>query len=278
MKKPKSLKDELNADLERTEKLIKQAKDISDAVPYLQDRKNEIHILLNVVDKMPDDVSDELTPKLMGLYQPSKENFFRAFPDLPDMDTRQYSALSSTGTASAYYSAISSISEENADLTWLYSSKSAFEELANDKSRKLSLKGKLRKIRPTLGEIYHSAVDSFEKSKANIVNPNQAAGQMRDLIQQIWGALVELSRQKCSIGNQGFELKKPAHREKISYCLASAENEKRLSFILEELYDLYFKLSPIAKDPIFNDKILLSSLYTNWVLHIDDLVTNLSLE
>jgi hypothetical protein len=278
MKKSKFLKDELCADLERTEKLMQQAKDISDAVPYLQDRRNEIRVLLNVVDGMPDDVSEELTPKLIGLYQPSKENFFRVFPDLPEIDTRLYSALSSTGTASVYYSAISNVKEEDVNLPWLFSSKSAFEELANDKSRKLSLIEKLSNIHPNLGEIYRSAVDSFEKSKANIVYPNQTAGQMRDLIQQIWGALVEFSRQKCSLGIQGLELKKPAHREKVSSCLANTGNEKRLSFLLEELYNLYFKLSPIAKDPIFNDKTLLSNLYTNWILQIDDLISNLNFE
>lgn len=279
MKKPKSLKDELSEDLERTEKLIQQAKDISDAVPYLQDRQNEIRVLLSVVDKMPDDVSDELTPRLMGLYQPSKDNFFRVFPDLPDIDTRQYSALSSTGTASIYYSAISSINE-GANPIWLDYSKNAFEELADNKSRKESLKEKLSKIYPNLGDIYRSAVDSFEKSKANIISPNQAAGQMRDLIQQVWGALVDLSRQKCSqqLDNQRFELRKSAHREKISDCLATKGNEKRLSFVLEELYNLYFKLSPIAKDPIFNDKNLLSELYTNWVLQIDDLIINMGVE
>jgi hypothetical protein len=228
---------------------------------------------------MPDDVSDELTPRLMRLYQPSKDNFFRVFPDLPDIDTRQYSALSSTGTASVYYSAISSINEE-ANPIWLDYSKSAFEELAENKSRKASLNEKLGKIHPSLGEIYRSAVDSFEKSKVNIVSPNQAAGQMRDLIQQIWGALVDLSRQRCSqqLDIQRFELKKSAHREKISDCLANKGNEKRLSFVLEELYNLYFKLSPIAKDPIFNDKNLLSELYTNWILQIDDLIINMGVE
>ena len=47
------LKSSLEEDLIRTDQLIERAKDISDAVPTLVERKKEIRVLRNAIDQMP---------------------------------------------------------------------------------------------------------------------------------------------------------------------------------------------------------------------------------
>lgn len=281
MKKAKSneLKVALENDLDRSELWIKQAKDISDAVPYLQDRQREIKTLLYAVEQMPEDVLDEFTPKLLGLYQPSLASFGCILPDLPSLDSNLYSALGSTGTASVYHAAIISINEGGAISPWLQSAKTAFEELAEHKSKKATLPLKLNTIHTQLGKIFRSAVDSFEKSKVDIVGLDQAASRLRDFIQQLWGALTELTRAKCNdqFGTRRYELKKPAHREIVAHCLAISGHEKQLLIILDEFFSLYQKLSPISKDALFRDTDLLSGLYTQWLLDIDDLLANVKI-
>jgi hypothetical protein len=108
MKKKKSeaqeLKDALQEDLEKSNEFLSRAKSIIDAVPVVQERKEEIETVLYGLDNMPEDVADEYAPRLMNLYSPSRDRFNSIIPNLPHIDRVHLSAVSSTGTTSVYYS------------------------------------------------------------------------------------------------------------------------------------------------------------------------------
>ena len=140
-------------------------------------------------------------------------------------------------------------------------------------SKKASLPLKLKDIDPNLPTLFSAAVDSYEKSKSQIVGLDNAAMRIRDLIQQLWGALAAKTQQNCGaqLSVKRLEIKKQAHREVVARCLASSNNAKELLIILDQLFQLTSELSKPAKDPMFNDHNRLDGFFSQVILQIDAL-------
>lgn len=222
---------------------------------------------------MPEDVAEEIAPKLLTMQRESFQLFQSRIPKIAQFHFNLSTNSTSSGTASIYQSEISSLYKNYPTETWAKDSLESFDQLANEKATKSSLLIKLGSIDANLPAFFSAAVDSYGKSKSHIVGLDNAAMRIRDLIQQLWGALVARAQQNCGtkIGKNRLALSRSADREKVSLCLANPNNKKELLLVLNQFSELWLDISGPAKDPMFSDQKSLEDFYTRTILQIDAL-------
>jgi len=271
--KSDELKQTIQDDINSSESKLSTIKALSDAAPFIQDRKEELETLRDTLEILPEDVVEEIAPRLLLIHRDSYHQFQTRIPDLPQFDSAHISANSSTGTASIYQAEISDLYKTYQSETWVKTVITTFDELAQNKVRKSNLPIKLEKIDSNLPPLFSAVSDSYEKSKSGIVGLDNAAIRIRDLIEKLWGALVSRAKIKCGsqIGINRLEIKKPKHREKVADCLAAGANTRELLLVLDQLSQLKLDLSKPAKNPMFGDGKLLHDFYTRLILQIDAL-------
>ena len=101
-----------------------------------------------------------------------------------------------------------------------------------------------------------AANESVEKALARLLGTDQAAMRMRDVIQQLWGAMVEHAKNKSprDIRKNRLELKKSKDRATVASYLSPEEQRRACPpCFLDDLYTLYQHLSPDSKDILSQD-------------------------
>jgi hypothetical protein len=97
-----------------------------------------------------------------------------------------------------------------------------YNNLADDKAKKTQLPQRLERIQSNLGEMFKVAESSYEKAKGGILGVDQSAMQLRDVIQQLWGGVVNFTRERVDKRYKGtrFSLRKEPHRNIIANALS----------------------------------------------------------
>lgn len=268
------LRNSVNKEVEDCDEFLERAKGIVDLVPLVQERKREAEAKKVALTKMPEDAIVEYAPKLLAIQLNDQQKLKTSLPALPQVNKELFLRISASGTTSAFYEAVVTTAHYTKPVpVWIQPVNEVFDSLAQEKAKKADLPIALEKLQPRLDVAFTVAVESVEKSKSKVLGIDQAAIQLRDVIQQIWGALAERSRQirSESIGGQRLELKKQAHRIIVADCLATPSENKALVLLLHNLFKLSDELSAICKDPLISDLPTLERLYTEWLLQIDDL-------
>lgn len=268
------LKNSVKKEFEDCDEFLKRAKTVVDLVPLVQERKREAEAKQAALTGMPEDVIIEYAPKLLPIQLNDQRKLESSLPPLPLVSKEVFMLSSASGTASAFHEVIiTAVRYTKPVPTWIQPVRRIFDALAQEKAKKAELPVALEKLQPRLGEAFTIAVESIEKSRSKMLGVDQAAIQLRDVIQQVWGGLAERARQKCSgtVGGQRLELKKQAHRIVVANCLATPPENKTLVVVLDNLFKLADEPSGIGKDPLTSDLPTLETLYTGWFLQIDDL-------
>jgi len=275
-------KKSLDNDAEKCDDFLKKTKDATDLVPAVEHRRKEIEAKIVFVESMPEPVLTELGRKLFTFQLHDEAQLRQNLPGLPSItpEAKRY-LTSGTSDSSAYTVIIHTCLEapntklSQTEVESINKVSMAFSDLANDKSRKLNLPPLLNKINNQLGDKFIVALESYEKAKNRIVGIDQSAIQLRDVLEQLWGGMVNMVRQKDPRKYKGVELNLDPKGKKIAVdCLATDDiGKQKLTLLLETLSTIKSQLSEteFGKNPLANNLEKLTELYGLWVLVISDL-------
>lgn len=274
----------LKREISHLDRLLDILKGLVNIVPNIQERKREAEAKLSLAENVPDDIIEEIYPGLLDiqlreekLIDDKVSHFGRvSYILMKPMD-------SSSGTSSAYQEIVFDPPQFDHNIyPNMDTVKDGFISLAKDKSRKSETPKKLSNIREDLGDMYEEVRNSIEKAKGGIINVNQAVMDMRNVLQQIWGALAQKAEEDKpekwhGIQNKGF--KKQNHRTIVADCLTDNNLDRdKLLILLNNMYSLFTDLSAtdLSKNPLSDDIDRLNILYNRWIIQIDDLVNIVS--
>ena len=267
-------------ELSHLDKISDQTKGLVDKSSIIQERKQEVEVKLEIAKNVPDDIIEEIYPGLLDI-QLREEKLLddKVSHFVQASDVIMLSMSSSTGTFSAYQPIV--FDPHQSDLN-IYPNmdkvKDKYDSLAKDKSRKKETPKKLFNISADLGDMYVVVRNSVDKQKGGLINVNQAVMDMRNVLQQIWGALAQKAKEgkpEKWHGIQHKEFKKQKHRSIVADCLTDNNlDEDKLLILLNNMYGLFTEMSPtdLSKNPLSKDVDGLNILYVKWIVQIDDLV------
>jgi hypothetical protein len=265
------IQDELNT----YNSILDKANKIVSIVPRVEELKEEAVAKLLAADELPEDILEELTPRL--LVDHDSDLSYMKFLDnsLPDINPTRALFSSTSGTSSAITATITTAYPEPIDRPiWATNVIDRFSEIADLKTKRNELPQAISALSASLGEEFRRAEESIQKAKAGIIQPHQAAGSMRNIIQQVWGEFVARANNN-PIGirpsNKRYELKKAAHRAEISKAISGSPNPAILEERLAILYGVYQDLSGLSKKTGTPHLKLLHDLRTRWILALDSL-------
>lgn len=95
-----------------------------------------------------------------------------------------------------------------------------------------------------------------------------AAIRMRDFVEKLWGELVDIARRKetSSQLKKRFELRADHDRKKIANLITFPNKHLQCGNHLDNMQKLHQRLSPPAKNPNFDNYLLIKELFTEMVL------------
>ncbi len=191
----------LESENKQYDEFLAGAKEIEELVPHVQERKKETEAKLKFVQAAPEDFLIEFGDSLFMLQKHDEEQAKNFIPKFPRLTAPAMGYIASgTASTSAYAEMSYNFQAYNFDNDneWIVPVNNIFTSLADEKSKKAVLPSKLDKINERLGEMFSVAGKSFEKAKSGIIGVDQSAIQFRDVLQQLWGGLANLAREKNS--------------------------------------------------------------------------------
>ena len=241
-------------------------KDLNNSILSLDLRHKENNALKNALSFVPDDVAEELIPKIIGPYEQAHQDLLKS-----DTTLRSLGPIhgSTDGSSSAFLSIVNTtIGDEEKEESWHKKFDSEFEKLAEENLQKELIISSLSRINPYLADLFSQAIDTYKKADLRFLGLDVAAIRMRDFVEKLWGEFVDIARMKDT-SNQlknRFELRVDNDRKKIANLIALPNKHLQCSNHLDNLQKLHQKLSPPAKDPNFENFLMLKNLYTEMVL------------
>jgi len=288
----KSLEDEI----ERCNDFLKKSKDIADLVPSVEERKREAEAKLLFVRKMPESVLTELGKPLFIFQRHNEEQLRTYLPGLTPVDPAAKLYMTSGTTDSSYYlEIVQTYRNSNAvahppydtsfaqtDVESVEQVHTAFRELAEERSNKRTLPYMLNNINRDLGDKFVVAQESYLKAKNGIVGIDQSAIQLRDVIEQLWGGIVLMVREKDPKRYKGVELNLDNKGKSIAIdCLSGGigSNAQQLARLLESMTTIKRQLSDtnFGKNPLTKDVEKLTEIYNQWTLVVSGVAAYLTL-
>jgi hypothetical protein len=287
-------KQSLRNKITKRNEFIADIKELSDLAAEAEERNKEDEAKLFFVENMPEPILIEAGRPLFIFEKHDEEQQNKYLPDLGDdvAQARRYMNRSGSTSSSGYmelvevYRAYDSVTlpfkglvvEVNTEpVQEVYS---VFSDLAEEKSKKENLPPRLNKINVQLGDKFEVALQSYEKAKGGLAGVDQSAIQLRDIIEQLWGGIVNLVRNKDPRRYKGVQLNLDANGKRIAVeCLAPDDiNKQKLTLLLETLYKLKGELSQteFGKNPLSKDVEQLKDLYSQWLLVISDIANFIS--
>lgn len=278
--KKKKIEKSLKNEIKTYDDFLDGTKEYVNLVPFVQERKKEAIARLTFVQYAPDDVLSEYYDQLYGIQISNEEESKRLIPPFPlPSGTAKYifGGTATTGSYSEIFFNVSNFNTNEVDEKWITPIKEVFSNLSEEKSRKDNLPKYLEKIQIKLGEMFQIAINSVEKSRTGVLGVDQAAKQLRDVIKQLWGGIAELARNKGP--NQykkiRLELSRIKSRDIVVECLAKDTiTGQKMTLLLQGMATIHAELSAgeFSKNPLTNDLERLNSLYSMWIILIDDIV------
>ncbi len=264
------------------ESYLQKAKNVELTIPVVQRKIEDAEFRLKIISLIPEDVGEEIASDLLDAQLPNEIHVSSTLPDLPIFDVYQVNSDSDTsGSASAFSSTITSITRTfdfgSDEIKWVKDVSATIDSYANKVAQREYLPDRLNLLYPTLGEAFNIALKSIDNCKAGTLGVNLGAMQLRDILNQIWGNLIDKVRNvnaTSEIKTSNLEMKKSSDRTLVAEILAPEGYKKfKLSNSLDLLYDLYTKLSDtnFGKNPLSKDLVKLLSYYDQWILLIDDI-------
>ena len=237
---------------------------------------------------MPESILTELGGKLFTIQMHDEAQLKQNLPGLPSITPETIHYMGSSTSSSSSYSIIiktcrlsSDIVVSQKDVESIDKVSIAFSDLADEKSRKQDLPPLLNKINYQLGDKFTVAQNNYEKTKSGIVGIDQSAILLRDVIEQLWGGLVNFVRQKDPRKYKGVELNLNVTGKRIVVdCLATDEiRRQKLTLLFDNLATIKKQLSDseFGKNPLTHDLDKLTEIYRQWILVLSDIVDFLKL-
>jgi hypothetical protein len=272
----------LKKDIDQYDDILKKTSNLVEAVPYIQRLKEDKEISLKILRGLPIDIAEELSPSLLALENKNDEAVKPILPVIQDISPLFIKTVeSSSGSATPYIVNATNIAMDyqnpglgNPD--WIDFLFETVTEFIDKIQLEQELPNRLNKINTNLGEMFIKANESFVKSKNKIITVDQSAMHMRDVIQQVWGGLVAIARQKNL--NQKvnvkirLEIKTESHRRMVADVLANQFYSKtKLEELLNGASQLYYKLSDanFGKNILGNDIEKLTIYHSQWIALLD---------
>ena len=269
-----SVKDELSAYDEVADKVRK----IASLIPWVEEKREEAQVKLYTVENAPKDFLSEVGPRLLISQRRDTDRARLLSQVIPavDPDRVRYSA---SGTSSSDFSevVITTFPQPEQRPTWVAPVITKFSAVADRKAKLESLPRAMDLLKQGLGQSFTDADNSIAQAKAHVLQPHQAAGSMRNVIQDTWGALLARARSSSSVisDDKHYELKKPSHRAAASEALVPFDFRANYAHSLETLYIVYRDLSSLSKKTGTPPLKLLHDLRTRWILALDAVITSL---
>jgi hypothetical protein len=270
--------------IEKTDDEINKISKLVTVVPQLQILKEDDETILSIIDATPDDVIEEFAPNFLRQETDRNRLIFQYFPVLPDLssESAKLFATSASSTTSAYVTTISRVGLIYKDSNsikpdWVPNVLGLLEEHSNKLAKREYLPDRLDKINHNLGAKYKVALLTFNKCKSKIITVDLAAIQLRSVLEDVWGGMLNIARERDEIfkkSNDRLEKRKEKHLIKVSEILASDVFPKeKIYALLTELNDLCFNLSDrkFGKNPLNNDFQLLNTYFNIWLALLDNI-------
>jgi len=240
--------------------------ELNNSVIHLDSRLESNKALKKAASYVPDDRADELFPKIFSQYINNHEEFVGTYSNLLSINPFY---RFNDGSASTLHSVITNtIDNEEKQDQWFIDFESVFDDLAEGNLQIEAIKSNLSRINPYIAELFNKAIKTYRKTKLKLMGYDLSAIRMRDFVDKFWGELVDLAREKNIEGKMkkryGFKVEND--RKAISKSVSLAGRDKFCCIHLDQLYDLQQDLSPLAKNPNFDDFLLLQKLYKDMVL------------
>ncbi len=294
MSKKDEWKKSLENKIEKRKEFIKNVKELTKVAAEAEERNKEDEAKLFFVEHMPDSILLERGQPLFLFEKHDEEQLNKYLPGLSQItgEARKYINISGNSTSSAYAEIASTyrLSEAVAppftesftpiELKSIDEVSIVFSNLAEEKAKKENLPPRLDKINENLGDMFTIAVQNFEKTNIGLGMVHQSAMDLRAVLQQLWGGLVALAREKdpATTKKRRFEMTKDGDRIFVAMCLIVDDVEKKkMISSLDILAKLYsdFSEGNFGKNLLGDDKEKLNGLYKLWILTINDIVNSI---
>jgi hypothetical protein len=279
-----SSRDELNqsldAEIEGYDKYLKDTRKRIDLAQHVLERKKEAEAKRVFVRFVPDELLDEVGDRLLVIQQNESKRSIALLAGLGEVSSEaQWYLGSGTASSSAYLGMAETVKVYEASEIkpeWTGPVIAAYSELADEKAKKVSLPKRLNKIGKKLGDSFNIAQQSVEKARAELIGIDQAAIQLRDVLQQLWGCLANWVRDNCpQYKDSELELGREKHRGFAIECLANDDaSNVQFTYLLENMASIHEEISEtqFGKNPLTNNSAKLIGLYRRWILVVDDVV------
>jgi len=293
MSQQEEWKKSLENKIEKRKEFIKNVKELTDLAAEAEERNKEDEAKLFFVEHMPEPILVERGHPLFLFEKHGEEQLNRYLPGLSQItaEARKYINTSGTTDSSSYAEIVETyrLSDEGTppytggitpiELKSIVEVSIVFSGLAEEKAKKENLPPRLNKINENLGDMFTIARQNYEKTNIGLGMVHQSAMDLRAVLQQLWGGLVALAREKdpATTKNHRLEMAKQGDRILVVECLIVDEVEKKkLISSLDILAKLYsdFSAGDFGKNLLGDDKEKLNGLYKLWILAINDIVNS----
>lgn len=281
MSNAEDLKRSVQNEYEHWDKTIKKIKLLADLIPNLEERKKEAKAKMVFVNNMPLDFLEEISPNLIQI-QIADENKIANFKmdDISISASYPLSNLSDTSGSISSFDSFTNLIKDNSSPSEAVPTKitQEFQLLADEKAKKLSILENLRKINIELEAVYIQVNDNYIKCLNGIMNINQVAMDMREIIRMLWGELSQIAKTKHpeNFNFQHNQHKTENHRIAVAKSLSNSfDKQHRIQRNLKIMYDLTIKISStdFGKYPLAKDMEKLKEIRTSFVIQIDQLMS-----
>jgi hypothetical protein len=251
-------------------------------VPSLQKLKEENETAMKIINSLPEDVAEEIAPRLLFREIQNDKILSVNIPSLPFLMPEALRVIESStgGTISPYISSASAVvssctENRGSKPDWTKYVTVIMDEYSAKVAQQNYLPERLQRINRDLGKQFNIALRSFNKCKNGIIKVNSVAIDLRDVLQQVWGGLSAMAKDKnkdLRRNTNDLQLRKEGDRNLVSEILASETfPQNRLNPLLSELYALHYKLSDtrFGKNLLNNEFPTLNIYCNEWLALLD---------
>ncbi len=280
MSKKNEILGSIDDEIKEYDKSLERANKFTKIISTIQMNKEAAEAKFNMIYAMPEDIIEELYPRLS--LQQSRTNEYLTGPLglIPDINEKQFTTdlnaiNSTTSFTEVILTIVNSESNEKTKPDWINDVSSVIEEHVKNVSHRENIPQRLIKLFPNLDDLFLIAIESIDRCKAGNLKISTGAMDLRAVLNQIWGNLVHIARKNYS-GNAvtSLEFKKEYDRNLVAEILTNSETQrKKLVESLHLAYSLFSQLSEsnFGKNLIGKDLERLISIYNQWLLVINDI-------
>lgn len=272
----KKLTEPLKKKSELISNFLEDVKKVNEVVPFIKQAQEETDWTIGVFKDIPDDIAKVVDAnKMQDIFVKDLKVWNKALPPI-NLDSSYLTSAGSgaSGTASqVVYSqildarAISGSSQNPALVSWSSKHLAEYEQIRSRQTKVSEIEKLLSKIRLELSLEFSEANASFSKADKSVVEPNDAANSMRNVLNHVEGNLLEISR-----SGQKIQVSKGQMWAFFSDKLSiGGKNSVEHSLLLQKQNDqakLKHELTDILKKTSKDPLARLRELHVQWLDHL----------